>query len=309
MRSNKLIKVESGQLVANRDIASLTKALFGSLDINPNTKKDYEARTPLFTDFIKQNGLNRNSYLEYKRYLGSRADYSIATKAKYLTVANVILKELNRQGYLPTDITSTIKGFKQNKAHKRDGINDKEMVKIMEAVRELPANPDTARIKAVLSLLTLQGLRQVEITRLDVSDLDLVARTALVLGKGRDDKEVIYLHPETVKTLTEFMKANKVKSGALFTSKSNNSKNQRLTTRSIRGMIKGLLTRLDIPKTTHGFRHYFTTTLIKTYKGDLLEVAGYTRHRGLEMLQVYNDTIKKQSDLPRYYLAFKGVGF
>ena len=263
----------------------------------------------MFLDFVNDEGLNRNSYLQYKRYLESRADFSVATKAKYLTVAKVILKELNRQGYLPVDITSTIKGFKQNKKHKRDGVNDEEMVKVMEAVKALPNNPRNLRLKAILCLLTLQGLRQVEITRLDFSDLDLVAGTAQVLGKGRDDKEIIYLHPETVQALKDYLKANKVKSGVLFPSQSNNSKNQRLTTRSIRGMVKELLTSLDIAKTTHGFRHYFTTTLIKTYKGDLLEVASYTRHRGLEMLQVYNDTIKKQADLPRYYSAFKGVRF
>lgn len=304
-----LVKAESGQLVATADLDRLTKALFDGLDINPTTRADYETRTPLFIDFIKQHGLTRNSYLEYKRYLGSRADFSVSTKAKYLTVSKIVLKELNRQGYLPADITSTIKGFKQSKKHKKDGLNDDEMATLMQAVKRLPNSTDTKRIKAILTLLTLQGLRQVEITRLDVDDIDLPANTALVLGKGRDDKEIIYLHPETTKALTDYMKAGKVKSGALFTSKSNNSKNQRLTTRSIRGMVKDLLVSLGIDKTTHGFRHYFTTTLIKTYKGDLLEVASYTRHRSLEMLQVYNDTIKKQADLPRYYYAFKGVGF
>jgi hypothetical protein len=49
--------------------------------------------------------------------------------------------------------------------------------------------------------------------------------------------------------------------------------------------------------------------LIKSYKGDLLEVARYTRHSGLEMLQVYNDSIKKEADLPRFYGAFEGVSF
>lgn len=306
---NKLTKPQAGQIIPARDLTVLTKTLFGGLDISPTTRADYETRTPLFLDFVKQNGLNRNTYLDYKRHLGSRADFSVATKSKYLTVAKVILKELARQGYLPTDITTTIKGFKQSKKHKKDGLNDEEMASLMETVRGLPDTANNSRLKAILSLLTLQGLRQVEITRLDVTDLDLITGTALILGKGRDDKELVYLHPETVKALKEYTRLNKVKSGALFTSKSNNSRDKRLTTRSVRGLVKSLLNRLDIPKTTHGFRHYFTTTLIKTYKGDLLEVASYTRHRSLEMLQVYNDTIKKQSDLPRYYSAFKGVGF
>lgn len=309
MTKKMLAVVENKGIVPVADLRKLTKSLFSGLDINETSRADYETRIPLFLDFVKKQGLNRNSYLEYKRYLNSRVDFSVATKAKYLTVAKVILKELARQGYLPADITTTIKGFKQNKKHKKDGVNDEEMGKLMEAVKLLPQTSDNSRLKAILSLLTLQGLRQVEITRLDVGDLDLIAGTALVLGKGRDDKELIYLHPETVKALADYTQLNKIKSGALFTSKSNNSKSQRLTTRSVRGMVKTLLTKLDIPKTTHGFRHYFTTTLIKTYKGDLLEVASYTRHRSLEMLQVYNDTIKKQADLPRYYSAFKGVGF
>lgn len=308
MSINKLTKQETKELSLGLDPTAFAEKTFDSIDAKETTRKDYKYRIGLFLDFAKA-GFNRNIFLNFKRYLETRTDLAVSSKNKYLVSARIFLKELNRQGFLPADITQNVKSFSQGKKHKKDGINDTEMTKLMEVVKQLPTNPDTARIKAVLSLLVLQGLRQVEVIRLDVNDIDLIAGTALVLGKGRDDKENIYLHPETVKALGEYMKANKVKSGALFTSKSNNSKNQRLTTRSIRDMIKDLLIPIGINKTTHGLRHFFVTTLIKTYKGDLLEVAGYTRHRSLEMLQVYNDTIKKKSDLPRYYSAFKGVGF
>jgi len=126
----------------------------------------------------------------------------------------------------------------------------------------------------------------------------LANKVAFIKGKGKDDKESVSLHPETVKVLREYMKANKVADGALFTSQSNNSINKKLTTRGLRAIVKETLNKLEIDKHVHGFRHYFTTKLIKTYKGDLLEVARYTRHRGLEMLQVYNDNIKKEADSP-----------
>src|SRR5690606_19237988 len=108
----------------------------------------------------------------------------------------------------------------------------------------------------------------------------------------------INLHPETVKALKEYLEVWRVRDGALFISSSGNSKNNRLTTRSIRRVVKDLLDSLGIDKSTHGFRHYFTTTLIKTYKGDLTQVSRYTRHKSLEMLQVYNDRIITQEDLP-----------
>jgi len=49
--------------------------------------------------------------------------------------------------------------------------------------------------------------------------------------------------------------------------------------------------------------------LLKNYQGNLLRVAQYTRHKSLEMLQVYNDNIEMENDLPKYYKTFKGVKF
>jgi len=61
------------------------------------------------------------------------------------------------------------------------------------------------RLKAILSLLIFQGLRQIEITRLNVSDIDLKNKTANILGKGRDDKELVHLHSIAVKVLKEYL--------------------------------------------------------------------------------------------------------
>jgi integrase len=263
----------------------------------------------LFLDFTQARGFSHNTFLEFKRGLAERTDISTATKNKYLATAKIFLKELNRQGLLPADITQNIKTFSQSKKHKRDGLNDEEMSLLAERIAQLPQDAKNTRLKAILSLLALQGLRQIEITRLDVKDIDFISQTAFIQGKGQDDKEPINLHPETVKALQDYLKTNKIADGALFISQSNNSKNQRLTTRAIRNIIKQALNALGIEKTTHGFRHYFTTKLIKTYKGDLLEVAQYTRHKSLEMLQVYNDNIKREADLPRFYRAFNGVSF
>ena len=202
-----------------------------------------------------------------------------------------------------------IKSFSHSKKHKKEGLNNQEIEKLTLALKELPNSPHNARIKAMIGLLALQGLRQVEITRLDVKDIDLIRNTALIEGKGRDDKEIIYLHPETVRHIKRYLKANNLKDGALFVSNSNNSRNIRITTRGLRLIIKNVLKDLDIEKSVHGFRHYFTTTLLKNYQGDLLRVAQYTRHKSLEMLQVYNDNIEMENDLPRYYKTFKGVKF
>jgi len=281
--------------------------VFDVIDVRDTTRADYKNRVGLFINHIKTKGLNNNSLLEFKRDLANRIDISTSTKNKYFTTAKVFLKELNRQGVLPVDITQNIKTFTQSKKHKRDGLNLEEISRLTNKIKGLPVTAHTTRLKAMLSLLIFQGLRQSEIVRLDIKDIDFIGQTAYVQGKGRDDKELVNLHPETIKALREYLDTNKLRDGALFISNSNNSKNNRLSTRTLRGIIKKTLVELGINKTTHGFRHFFTTTLIKTYKGDLLEVAQYTRHRSLEMLQVYNDKVKMDADLPRYYGAFQGV--
>jgi integrase/recombinase XerC len=303
-----LITAQTNELTLESPI-EFAQMIFNQLDVSETTREDYKYRINMFLDFVKENGFTHNTFLEFKRSLANRSDLSISTKNKYLATAKIFLKEMNRQGKLPTDITQNIKTFTQDKKHKKDGVNDEEMSLLVEKLQTLEPTPQNLRLKAIFSLLALQGLRQIEIVRLDVKDLDLVSKTASVLGKGRDDKERVSLHPETVKALREYLRVNKIASGALFTSISHHGSSERLTTRSLRRIVTGFINQLGIEKSTHGFRHFFTTTLIKTYKGDLLEVAQYTRHRGLEMLQVYNDAVKKEADLPRYYDAFKKVSF
>ena len=304
---NQLNIINSEQALTIEDTRDKANKVFDLLDVSEATRKDYKYRIGLFLDFTQERGLNRNSFLEFKRSLAERTDLAVATKNKYLATAKIFLKEANRQGFLPADITQNIKTFSQSKKHKRDGLNDEEIGKLTTAIKELPETPTNARLKAIVSLLVFQGLRQVEVIRLDVKDIDFISKTAFIQGKGQDDKEPINLHPEAIKAIQGYLTSNKIADGALFISQSNNNKNQRLTTRSIRDIVKKTLNDLGIEKTTHGFRHYFTTTLIKTYKGDLLEVAQYTRHKSLEMLQVYNDNINRKADLPRYYQAFSGV--
>lgn len=283
--------------------------IFANLDVLETTRQEYSSRVKMFIDFIQERGFNKNSYLEYKRNLSQKTDFAVSTKNKYLIVARVYCKELHRQGFLPIDITQNIKSFQQSRKHKKDGFTEDEIQRILRYIQEQENNRDICRKKALLSLLILQGLRQVEIVRLDVTEIDLVSQVAFVQGKGQDDTEAVDLHPVTVSAIRDYLRQYRVADGALFTSTSNNSRNHRLTTKSIRCLINPILRSLEIDKTVHGFRHYFTTKLIQSYKGDILTVAQYTRHKSLEMLQVYNDNIKKKSDLPKYYETFNSINF
>lgn len=280
------------------------KQMFDLLDVNHNTRQEYKSRIRLFLAFIQTHGFNRNSFLDFKRYLGERSDFTVATKNKYLATARIFLKELNRQGLIPTEITQNIKAFSQSSRHKREGLNQAEMETLVERIHNLPDTPQNARLKALFCLLAFQGLRQIEIVRLDVEDLLLVNKKAAIQGKGRDDKEHIYLVPETVKALRSHIRINKVATGAVFKGLGNR-KSERITTLTIKREMKELFDDLGIDKTVHGFRHYFITTLLKRF--DVRDVRKFSRHKNLEMLIVYDDEIDIGEKAIKVAECFEGM--
>ena len=283
-----------------------SRTIFDSLDITVDTKQDYLTRLPYFLGFAKRDGLTRDLLLNYKKHLRSRTDLGVSSKNKQLAVARITLRELYRQGVISVDLSQGVKSFEQINRHKISGLSEDEVVRMCTYLRAADDNFSTIRLRAIISLLLFQGLRTIEIVRLNISDINVVNSTLLVLGKGRDDKELIHLHPETVKAIKAYLRSSRLKDGHLFYSLLGKRRYERLTTRGMRLIVTKLFEKLDIDKTVHGLRHYFTTRLINEYKIDLTTVARYTRHRSLEMLNVYNDSITTKRDLPKYYATFQG---
>lgn len=302
MKNNLLLQSEN--LLNINELSEKAKKIFNLLDVSLSTRKEYKSRIGIFLTFIQTHGFNHNSFLNFKRYLGERTDFTVATKNKYLATSRIFLKELNRQGLIPTEITQNIKAFSQTSRHKREGLNQNEIETLVIKVHNLPNTMKNARLKALFCLLAFQGLRQIEIIRLDVNDISLVNKKAFIQGKGRDDKESIYLLPETVKALRSHLKINKISTGAVFKSLGNR-KSERITTLTIKRDLKELFEEVGIDKTVHGFRHYFITTLLKRF--DVRDVRKFSRHKNLEMLIVYDDEIDIGEKAVKVAECFSGL--
>jgi integrase len=297
------ISVEKYTSVDIEDLMNKAKMVLDMLDVSIHTRRDYKQRIGMFVEYTSNHGFDRNTFLEFKRTLASREDLTVATKNKYLATARIFLKELYRLGFIPADITTNIRSFNQSSKHKREGLNHDEVERIVRRVHDLPNTGRNTRLKALLCLLVLQGLRQIEITRLNVHDLDLVAGKAYVQGKGRDDKEAVHLLPETVKAIRLYMRTNKVASGGLFKSLGNR-KCARISTMTIKREIGALFDAEDITKTVHGLRHYYITTLLGQF--DVRDVRKFSRHKTLEMLIVYDDEIDISHKAEEVAKCFQG---
>lgn len=274
--------------------------MFAGLDVRPNTQYEYGKRIHHFLKYLESHQLSINSLLEYKRHL-AEVDMAVATKNKYLTCARVFLRECYRHGLIMKDITVNVKNFEQSKKHKAEGVSEAEAKQLCEWMR----SSGTPRLNALLSLLLFQGFRQVEVCRLQAKDIDLASGTVWVLGKGKDDKEKVYLHDYTAEALKQYLRTVELQPvDFLFTSNSRQSRSQALTERGLRSIVLGVFEQLGIEKNVHGLRHYFTTRLIQHMPGELITVSRFTRHQSLEMLQVYNDSVISKEDVARYSLAF-----
>lgn len=231
--NNQNIKLTPRKTKTGLATFSAPPTIFDELDITDSTKQDYLARLPNFLGFMRRHGITRDMLLQYKHYLRTRTDLGVVSKNKYLVVARLSLKVLHRNGAIPADISLGIKSFSQSNKHKVYGLTQEEVSRLCLYLQRLDASPKILRLRAFTTLLLFQGLRQVEVCRLDVDDVDIANSVIHVLGKGQDDKEPIHLHPETTKALTSYLKSYHVKHGALFTAANHTKSDRRLTTRGL----------------------------------------------------------------------------
>lgn len=132
------------------------------------------------------------------------------------------------------------------------------------------------RTRAMVLLAALAGLRVHEIAKLRGEDVDIVARTVVVVGKGAV-RATLPLHSQLV-ALAETMP----RAGWWFPS----VKGGHVRARSVGDAIRDAMVRAGVPGTAHQLRHWFGTTLVDD-GADLATAQKLLRHASLATTQVY----------------------
>jgi integrase/recombinase XerC len=146
------------------------------------------------------------------------------------------------------------------------------------------------RDQAILHLLYDMGLRRGEVISLDLADLDLMAGTVSVLGKGRTQKESLTLPNETKKALSEWLKIRGATPGPLFLNFDPSAiEPGRLTGDGLYKIIKKLGKKAGIKARPHGLRHSAITEALDLTGGNIRAVARFSRHRNVQVLTLYDD--------------------
>jgi integrase len=198
------------------------------------------------------------------------------------------------------DISTGVKSFKQAGGFKTNGFTADEITRIMDGLKGLT----DVRLKTILSLKMFSGLRDIEIIRLTVENVDLEDGFLYVHGKGRDSEEALPILGQVINVLREYLLVTGKRSGPLFTSQSKRNYGQRLTTKTVWLIVRQFLNALGIQRNPHQCRSFFCTELVKKMGNNLFDVIQFSRHRSIQTLQAYVNTVNKAKLVPQFKEAF-----
>jgi len=283
-------------------IEELVDRFIASQDVKESSKLLYRRTLKQYFNWVEDKGyllseIARPQLLEYKQDLLS-SDKSSLTVGSYITSVRRFYEWTEANKFYP-NVAKGIKTPKRKQQFKKQPLLPAQATALLSYYQD-----KALRDYAIVNLLLRTGLRTIEVIRANVEDITLKGsqRVLLVHGKGRDEKDnFVILTDKTYQPIEEYLSSRgKVNSSEpLFTSTSNNSKGERLSTRSISYIAKEGLKAIGLDErafTAHSLRHTTAVNILRA--GGSLEMAQMTlRHSNPATTQIYTATLNEERRL------------
>lgn len=290
--------ISKGEIVAQQSVgAELFTRFIAYLDSTPKTVETYTRALRQLFNYLSFNGITqpqREDIIAFRDELKA-SGHKPTTIQNYITATKLFFKWTAQEGLYP-NVAEHLKGAKLNRDHKKDYLTSRQVKEVLESVER--ESLKGLRDYAILTLMVTGGLRTIEVIRADIGDLRTVGENTVlyVQGKGREEKtEYIKISPQVERAIRAYLIARGETDEAtpLFTSTSNNNKGERLTTRSVSGIVKERLkgAGYDSPRlTAHSLRHTAVTLSLLAGK-DIAEVQQFARHANIATTMIYNHAL------------------
>lgn len=283
-------------------IEELVKTFIDSQDVKGSSKATYFRTLKQFFTWVSAKGyslpnLNRVSILEYKEDLLASGKSSLSV-GSYITSVRRFYEWAEANKLYP-NIAKGIKSPKRKQQFKKQPLLPSQALELLEEL-----NKKSNRDYAIVNLLLRTGLRTIEVIRADVGDITFKGgkRVLIIQGKGRDEKDnFVVLTDKAYTPIKSYLETRGATSPTepLFISESNNSKGQRLTTRTISQIAKDNLKAIGLDErafTAHSLRHTTAVNILRA--GGSLETAQMTlRHSNPATTQIYTNTLNEERRL------------
>ena len=289
-------------LIPTLNIEALVDAFINSQDVKPSSKLLYRRTLKQYFNWVDTttyslNEIARPQLLEYKENL-QNSEKSSLTVGSYITSLRRFYEWTEANRYYP-NVAKGIKTPKRKQQFKKQPLLPAQATELLDYYQD-----KQPRDYAIINLLLRTGLRTIEVIRANVEDITFKGsqRVLLIQGKGRDEKDnFVLLTAKTYQPIADYLatRDNISPSQPLFTSASNNSSGNRLTTRSISYIAKEGLKAIGLDEssyTAHSLRHTTAVNILRG--GGSLEQAQMTlRHSNPATTQIYTATLNEERRL------------
>ncbi len=296
---NEIVKSEQNiAITIMQKIDELVDTFINSQDVKESSKSTYRRTLKQYFSWIYKNGyslneITRQHVLEYKNELLNKGKSSL-TVGSYITVVRKFYEWTESNKIYP-NVAKGVKSPTRIQAFRKRSLSVEQINRLLDYF----SNKDI-RDYAIVNLLLRTGLRTIEVVRANVEDITFKGsqRVLLIQGKGRVDKDnFVILTDKTFEPIRRYLDTRGKVSGSepLFISNSNNSKGNRLTTRTISYIVKEGLKEIGLDErcfTAHSLRH--TTAVNILIGGGTLEMVQFTlRHTNPSTTQIYTSTLNE----------------
>ena len=289
------IKTVENQMIAQTTptINNLMQDWLNFVDVQPTTFSTYQRVLKNFGKYLAENNiseLNREIVIGYRDFL--LANLKPSTCRLYVATVKLFVKFLASKGICP-DFTAHFKGVKvDNSTHSRDALTADEAKEVFHSMQGSDAK--SLRDKAIVGLMLATGLRCVEVTRLDVGDIEKRGKKLClkVHGKARQGKQdSVILPAQCAALINAYLKTRQNLTAAepLFVSTSRRCKGDRLQAQTISRLCKMTLVNAGFESsrlTAHSFRHAFCTIALVAGV-EMREVSMAARHKSIVTTEIY----------------------
>ena len=289
------------------DLNGLVTRFLVELQLTDSSKDTYRKALRRFCTWVRSRTqfgrMDHSALLEYRRFLLSQM-LSPQTVNSYLTAVKALFSWAEASAIYP-NIAAKIRGQRRPKGFLKDALSLEQVRTLLSSI-----NQTTTRGKrdyAIISLMVRTGLRTIEVIRANIVDLRYQEGVAVlfVQGKGRTDKdEMVVLTAAALMPINSYLETRTAlrDTEPLFASTSRQNKGKRLTTRTIRSVVKKALIAIGIRSskvTAHSLRHTTITLALKA-GASLLEARMLARHTSIDTTISYAHNLDRLANAPEH---------
>lgn len=284
------------------NVNDVIQSFIQAQDVKANSADLYRRTLKQFFEWVHLQGLTpaeltHPHIIQYKTHLLADGK-STLTVGGYITAVRRFYEWAEANKYYP-NIARNVKNPRRVQQFRKQALTPTQCEDLLQYAQQ-----SNLRDYALINLLLRTGLRTIEAARLNVGDIEPKGdRTILkVHGKGREEKDAfVILSEKAINPIINYLATRPgVKDNEpLFISNSNRNHAQRLTTRTISGVVKKALQGIGLNGkyyTAHSLRHTTAVSILRA--GASIEHAqGVLRHSNPATTQIYTATIQEEQRL------------